>query len=457
MINTSKVLLAFLLVALCAAPIATVYAQETSQEKRIQDLETKLRGVTDELQKLKSDGMPDDRLKSIEDKIQVLADEIENIKSASVVQEPTYQEAFGLAPAASKVYFVGKGLSLGGYGELAVTEFREDSDNVIDALRVILYAGYKFTDRIVFNSEIEFEHGTTGTNRDGQSGSVSVEFATLDFFITDYFNLRGGLVLVPFGTINEVHEPTTFFGVLRPEVERLIIPSTWRENGAGIFGEIAGLDYRVYVINSFDSRGFRANENRGARTSGNRGRINDPAAVGRVEYDPFPGLRFGGSFFIGQTGQNESANGEKIDGLFQMYEADVQFQWAGLETKVLFVYSFLDDADLININNGLEGNASIGEEQYGFYVEAGYNLLSLADFGSYFEYLAPFVRYEKYDTQREVPSGFERNPANDRETVTVGVNYKPIKNVVIKADYSFRDNEAGTATDAFNLGLGYVF
>ncbi|HEX3034585.1 MAG TPA: hypothetical protein VHT73_05535, partial [Thermodesulfobacteriota bacterium] len=365
-------------------------------------------------------------------------------------------------PAASKVYLVDRGLSIGGYGELSIAQLREDNDNIIDAQRVILYVGYKFTDRIIFNSEIEFEHGFTGDNLNGQEGEVAVEFASLDFLITDYLNLRGGLLLMPIGIINEVHEPTTFFGVLRPDVERFVIPTTFRENGAGVFGDLSrfvpgNLTYRAYVVNSLDSRGFAASDIRDARPSGNRAEFDDPAFVSRVEYDPFPGLRFGGSFFIGQTGQNQKVMGDTIDGLFQLYEADVQFQWRGLEARGLVVYTFLDDADLINLNNGFMGDDSVGEEMYGWYVEAGYNVLSLADLHPYFQYLAPFVRFEKYDTQFEVPSGFMRDPANDRRLLTVGLSYKPIPNVVIKADYQFRDNDADSADNQFNLGLGYVF
>ncbi len=441
-----------------------VTGQEKKQEERIEQLESQLRTLTEEIQKMKSEEAPEKsgRLSEIERKLDVLAEEIENIKSAAVVEEPTYEQVFGRAPAASKVYLADRGLSIGGYGELDISQFREDNNNIIDAQRVVLYTGYKFNDRIIFNSEIEFEHGTTGTNQDGQDGSVSVEFATLDFLLTDPFNVRGGLLLVPFGIINEVHEPTTFFGVLRPEVETFVIPTTWRENGAGIFGEYSGfipgnLSYRAYVVNSLDARGFTASSNRGARNSGNRARINDVAFVSRIEYDPAPGLKFGGSWFIGNSGQNESVDGEEIGGLFQMYEADVQLQWRGLEARGLFVYTFLDDAALIDLNNGFEGDESVGDQQFGWYVEAGYNLLSLANFGQYFQYFAPFVRYEHFNTQKSVPSGFASNPANDRQDVTFGFNYKPIPQVVIKADYQWRDNEADSANNQFNLGLGYVF
>lgn len=405
----------------------------------------------------------EERIKKLEEQIKILADEIEAIKSASVTEPPVYETEFGVAPAASKVYRVDQGVSFGGYGELLIGNVKEDSHDIVDTLRLVLYNGYKYNDHIVFNSEIEFEHGTTGSNKDGKAGSASVEFALIDFLISDEFNLRAGLLLTPFGIVNEIHEPTTFYGVGRPEVERRIIPSTWRESGAGAHGafDLGGageLSYRVYAMSSADARGFKASDNRSLRIKGNRARFDDIAFVGRLEYDPIPGLKVGGSVFYGNTGQDEEVNGQTIDGLFQMYEVDAQFQYAGLDLRALSVWTMLDDAALINQLNEYEGSKSVGEEQSGWYVLGAYNIFSALNSGSkYMEYLAPFFRYEKFDTQKDVPAGYERNPANERTQYTIGVNYKPIPNVVVKAEYQNLDNEADDATNQFNFGIGYVF
>ena len=124
---------------------------------------------------------------------------------------------------------------------------------------MVLYTGYKFTDSILFNAEIEFEHATTGSTKSSSGGgSVSVEFAYLDFLLRDWANIRAGLVLVPMGFLNEIHEPVSYFGVNRPDIERQIIPSTWRENGVGIHGTLyEQVDYQAFVINGFNARGFR--------------------------------------------------------------------------------------------------------------------------------------------------------------------------------------------------------
>jgi len=71
--------------------------------------------------------------------------------------------------------------------------------------------------------------------------------------------------------------------------------------------------------------------------------------------------------------------------------------------------------------------------------------------------LTPFVRYEAYDTQAAVPSGFMSDPANDVEIRTYGVAWQPIDQVIFKLDYLDVDNGAGTGVDQVDFGVGYGF
>jgi hypothetical protein len=138
----------------------------------------------------------------------------------------------GFGPAAAKVYKIQQGVSIGGYGEVLYENFAAERENdtasgvtdQFDALRAIVYVGYKFNDRLLFNSELEWEHGTTS-----QGGEASIEFAYLDYMLTPNFGFRGGLLLPPMGLVNELHEPPIFLGTTRPATEQAIIPSTWRE------------------------------------------------------------------------------------------------------------------------------------------------------------------------------------------------------------------------------------
>lgn len=384
-------------------------------------------------------------------KTSILAQELEKLRTLLVIpEEPQYKSMYGLGPAASKVYQVSKGLSIGGYGEGRYQIFTDDQnggrDNA-DFVRLVLYTGYRFTDRILFNSELEFEHASTG-----KSGEVSVEFAALDFFLDPRANVRAGMVLVPMGFLTLIHEPPFYFGNNRPEVESRILPSTWREIGVGLFGELLpGLTYTTYGINGLRATGFSPDGIRGGRQSGSRVKAEDLAWVGRLDYAlPFaPGLTIGGSAYLGNSGQGEIKG---TDVFTQIYEGHVQWHYRGLEFRALGAWSRIDDADKVS----RAVKKTVGEEQFGWYTELGYNILPLL-LPESTHYLAPFFRYERWDTQAEVARGFARNGNLNRKLWQFGVNYKPIPNVVLKADYRNVDADQGELADEFNLGLGFIF
>ena len=133
----------------------------------------------------------------------------------------------------------GSKTSISGYGELHYNNIRADSGDQqeIDFHRFVLFFGHDFTDRIRFFSEFELEHSLAG---DGEPGEVELEQAYVEYNLGNETHAKTGLFLVPVGIINETHEPPTFYGVERNDVESIIIPSTWWEAGAGIRGNLAG-------------------------------------------------------------------------------------------------------------------------------------------------------------------------------------------------------------------------
>lgn len=409
---------------------------------------------------------PKEKNANVEEKIEVLADEIEKLKAGQELFPPLKEGKFGLAPAASKVYHTKKGVSIGGYGEMLFESFSDKDEsgaasgkkNQIDFLRGVFYVGYKFTDRFIFNSEIEFEHAATD-----RAGSVSLEFAYLDFLWKDPLNFRAGLLLVPMGFVNELHEPPIFLGTERPLAESQIIPSTWRENGVGFFGNYKGFSYRGYLLNGFDgvgggssnATGFSASGLRNGRQKGSKAVTEDVAFVGRADYEGVPGLLVGASGYIGKAGQNNlTTGGAGISALTTMVEGHADFRYRGAEFRGLLAYAHVDQADRINDAKALTGNQSVGEDLLGMYIQLGYDVFSLL---STEQKLIPFFRYEWLDTQLDVPAGFSSNPANEQEVYMFGVSYKPILNVVVKADYQIRQTQANTGVDQFNLALGYLF
>ncbi len=397
------------------------------------------------------------KIKELERKIDILAEEVDELKSGKKKRNihKAKGHSHGLegewegAPAASKVYEADEGkTTIGGYGELHYNNVQNSTKaDELDLHRTILYLGHRFNDWIIFNSELEIEHAGNFS-----SGNVSFEQAYMDFLLSAFFNVRAGLLLIPMGIINEIHEPPTFNGVERPDVEKYIIPTTWRENGIGLFGKLPyGFQYRVYLVNGGDISKFSKPSNgiRQTRQKGFPASASNFAFTGRVSYSGLSGLKLGASFYSGNSSQEKTAVYGKSR--ITMWNVDARFNWKGLKLTALYAGGTVSDTDKINAVSG----SVMGKSFYGFYGEIAYNVLSLLDTD---HYLAPFARYEQFDTQRSVATGFTRDFTNKRTTITVGLTYRPIPDVVIKGDYQFKSNGAGTDEDNFfNLGTGYMF
>lgn len=394
----------------------------------------------------------------VERKTDILATEVDKLKTQLFIPEKReYKSQYGFGPAASQVYRVNRGLSIGGYGEAFYTNYTGDKGtrrDSADLQRAVLYFGYKFNDWIILNNEIEFEHGTTGEGSE-EKGEVSVEFSQLDFLLDPMANVRAGLMLIPMGFINEIHEPTTFHGNRRPDVERFIIPSTWREIGAGLFGEIVpGLQYRMYAVNGLNASEFESSGIREGRQSGSKAFAENWAFTGRVDYSvpSLPGLLVGASTFLGDAGQSDRFLGRKADAFTQLYEGHLQWFYRGLELRALGAYGHVGDAALLSAAKG----ETIGKSNYGWYTEAAYDIMPLLWKDST-QYLAPFVRYEEYDTMASAPRGFARDGQFHRWIYQAGLTYKPIPNIAIKLDYRNVQAASGKAPDELNLGVGFIY
>jgi hypothetical protein len=438
--------------ALALLATTSLLAQDAADlERRLRELEQKIAAM--------QTAQPSTDMAEIRRQLEALGQEIESLKTRQTGSVAAADvEQMGLGAAASKIYRTDHGISFGGYGEMLYENYAAKTDadvrttnkDKFDMLRGVLYTGYKYNDKVLFNSEIEFEHGSTGSG-----GEASVEFAYLDFMVNPNMGVRTGLVLIPMGLVNEQHEPTTYLTARRSTVENAIIPTTWREMGAGVFGETGPFSWRAYLVNSIRGDRFTAGGIRGGRQKGANSQIENLALTGRLDWEPLQGTVLGGSFFAGNTGQGSIANGEEVEGRLTLFDVHAETQFRGATLRGLWSRATIDDVAQLNALQSLTGNRSIGESLGGWYVEAGYDLATLMSFGE--KSLTPYIRYEQLDTQRSVPNGFSRNPASEQKIFTYGVQFRPIPQTVIKADYQNVDNEAGTGLDQWNIGIGYIF
>jgi FTR1 family protein len=401
-----------------------------------------------------------ERIAELERRLDLLAGELERLR---LDEEPPVAAKVpaGLGRAAAKVYTVDRGVSIGGYGEMLYQDFdaeRQDGSasgrvDELDFLRAIVYVGAKFNDQFLFNSEIEFEHASTD-----EAGSVSVEFAYIEGLWRPEANFRAGLLLLPVGFINELHEPTAFLGARRPGVEQAIIPTTWRENGVGIYGEAGPFNYRGYLVNGLDGAGFSASGLRNGRQHGSHAKAEDLAGVLRVDYTGALGLLAGASIYGGDSGQDLAlSDGSDVNVGTILAEGHLEWKYQGVEFRALGAQADLDNVAELNAAHpdSLTGDLSVGERLSGYYLELGYDVMTRWPHGE--QSLTPYVRREQMNTQDEVPAGFSANPANDSESLTYGVAYAPIDPLIVKVDYQNLDNAAGSGVDQFNVAVGYIF
>ena len=445
----SRLLTLFLALGLLT-PVFRASAQTT--EQRLGDVEKKLDAALAEIDRLKMSGATSDTMK-----------------------QPVSR--YGFSPAASRVYGLASGSSIGGYGEMLLERGdreREDGQPIgtnarADMLRAVLYVGHKFTSALLFNSEIEFEHGGIGdeaevvvdpSSGEGSAeltGEVVLEFAYLDWQAKPWLGVRAGKVLVPMGLVNEQHEPPVFPGARRPDSERMIVPGTWAANGAGFYGTTAsGLDWRAYLVEGLDAAHFSASSTvRGGRQSGSQARFTHPALTGRADWKGTEGLTLGISGYSGDSWQRSQPGGPSLSVRTSLFDVHGDYRWRAFQLRGLWASGNIGQASELSDALGLTGSDRLGERFAGGYAEALFDVASVAWPGSEWS-LSPYARYETYDTQNSVPGGSE-DPANEREIMTFGVVVKPHPSVVLKADREFRSNQANTETSRWNMALGWLF
>ena len=361
--------------------------------------------------------------------------------------------------------------SIGGYGELVLTGVTPAPgtarDWTADVRRVVLFVAHSFTQDIRVYTELELEHVT----------QAEIEQAYVDWRVAgDYLGLRAGLVLIPMGIVNELHEPPVFNGVSRPTVETVIIPSTWREVGAGFFGHpTETLRYELYAVAGLNPLGFSAAGFVGASGAGEVSKAKAWALAGRVEYEPLLGVVLGASGYasdIGKNGEFYLHNDTPVPLSYPVigYSIDARLRRAGLECKMLFTEWHMPDSNALERtyvpgSNGKLApaitNGPVPTLMRGGYVELGYDVLH--PFGISHQ-IVPFARFEAYDTQAGVPQGPVAgpysnvpSPAYDIREVTVGLSYRPIREVVVKADYMIHHPRSGPDQTTLSFGLGFMY
>lgn len=341
-----------------------------------------------------------------------------------------------------------QGVTIGGYGEILYNK-PQDLNAEIDVQRLVMLFGYKFDERVQFVTEIEFEHVK----------EVYVEQAFINYNLTQGLNIRAGLMLVPMGIINEFHEPTTFNGVERPNLDKNIIPTTWREIGIGVSGRLNGISarYQVYLFNGFlshngengilkGSNGLRSGRQKGAEST-----MSNVNLAGKFDFYGIRGLRLGLSGYHGKTQAVDSQNqipGSEIG--VSMLGFDGRYAYKKFTARSQYTVASLKNTEPYNKLTGRD----LGNKIMGYYLEIAYNFLPFKNK----QRLVGFVRYENYDTHHEVGNFISKNKAFHRKEWTLGFSYHIAPGAVYKMDYQTKSTAISNSTKGqFNMGVGVWF
>ena len=327
---------------------------------------------------------------------------------------------------------------IGGYGEVHYNNLQaDDATNdlkEIDVHRFVLYANHQFNDRLRLATELELEHSLAG---EGKNGEVELEQAYIEYDLNDEHQIRGGLFLMPVGILNETHEPNTFYGVERNDVESIIIPSTWWEAGAATGGRYAsGLSWDLALTSGLEmpTTGSSAFRVRSGRQKVSEADASSLAYTARVKYTGVPGLELSGTAHL-QNDASQISNDGLDEG--RLLSAHAIYNAGGFGLRALWArWDF--DGDAVE--------AADADKQTGWYIEPSYKWQP----GNYA--IGIYSRYEDVKAAR-IQDQFDQ--------WEVGLNYWPVDNVVVKFDYRDRSHDlpsaAGRDFDGFDLGIGYAF
>lgn len=365
-------------------------------------------------------------------------------------------------------------LTIGGYGEATYQynffsdawnryktpeNFKNDHHSRTDLPHVVIYLGYDFGHGWSLGTEIEFEHGGTESAiemEDDEGGEYESEVerggevALEQFWIQKSFNkalnLRAGHMVVPVGGTNRAHEPNQFFGVFRPEGDNTIIPCTWHETGLSLWGRAGDWRYEVMVIPGLNSDQFgRENWVASASASPYEFKISNAlAGVARIDNYSVPGLRLGLSGYLGNTFSNTLSHPNEqwddVKGTLAIGAFDFTYDRYNILARGGIIYGHLSDSDRITAYNKKLRNDSpspktnVASEAISVGIEAGYNIFAPLKVERQKMYL--FGRYDYYDSMLKTEGGILDYDWCGRSRIAAGINYFPIKEVVVKAEYS---------------------
>lgn len=314
-----------------------------------------------------------------------------------------------------------------------------------DLHKLIFKGGYTFNERLKVHAKVKYEHAFKGKT-DGEA--IFLEQAYIDYRLSSGLGFRAGVYSTPVG--GSGFGP--YYGIETDPVEKYVSYG-WRELTAGVFGKLAGrLSYEAYLMSGLEASELSSHSGiYSARKHKFSSSVDNPAVAARLGYDLGQGWQAGVSAFVSGL-KNSGKYGDALSGTsYALGEGHLAYQAGGFTSRIVGAYSVISGVEKINSTLGKD----LGSSQYGALVEVGYDLLRLADW-NIGQSLVVYSRADTYDLQlttKDIPD----NTDNDRYEFNVGLLYRPIRQVLFKADYQFFRSRAQRDIQKMNLGIWYYF
>ena len=419
--------------------------------------------------------------------------------SAALVASLATASAQTVAADSVMQHVNGKRLSVGGYGEVAMSrnfysdhvsrysladEHKDDpSHGRFDIPHAVIYLGYDFGKGWTMGTEIEFEHGGVGMayekeDEEGgeweqeveKGGEVELEQFWIQKSFGRWANIKAGHIVVPVGLNNAYHEPLNFFTVYRPEGENTVLPSTWHQTGISFWGKTKGWRYELQFLAGLNSDNFTntgwINKGPGTPTEGEIATKYGTAL--RIDNYCIKGLRIGLSGYYGHAIGNSYPNNKdgaesKYKGVVAIGAIDFTYNNYNWIVRGQADYGYLSDAKQLkyftNRLNGLSPfhhSAFVSKNAFAYGIEAGYNVFSqIEKLRQSNQKMYLFGRYEHYNPYASKTKNTSYDYTNVKR-MAVGINYYPVKQIVVKAEYSHRFLKSQYNNEpAINIGVAY--
>lgn len=417
----------------------------------------------------------------------------ESSEVEEVEPETKFKQQPGLAKAASKIFYSEKPWSISGFGEISYVNRNDIPKGMDDDIelsynnlyRFSTFFGYRFTDKIIWNSEVMVEYLQDPVGND--HFELILE-AFLDFTIHKSFNIRTGLYPLNLGYINNNDEPVMFGSVNRSDVERIIVPSTWVGLGISSYGIITpSLNYATGITQGLDGSHFLSGSfiRQGREPRFDSEAFSTYSYNGQLNFTGIKNWTLSASMYIGQSGNNQtiqtSGEAKTAEAIAQLYSAYAQYRVKNWEFMVLASNGFMSGTDdlfeLTKMGNGGVGQV-MAKHNVGYLAEGSYDLLALFKNRTFLRkkntLIDPkhakipfFVRYEYINTHKDYNKNLLANEnANmvhfNSDIITIGMNFKPREEIAFKIDYQFRNNRAtgeyaAQEGNLLELGIGFIF